>query len=101
MPRDQVNLMVRNDCVCALPWASRASRIEFHAMSEPVNPMRLSFVRTGLWVRCFALFCVLLSLAVIAGPIAADEALPEREIGRASCREMVRGSDVEVVLRGF
>src|SRR5690554_1955412 len=79
MPRDQVNLMVRNDCVCALPWASRASRIEFHAMSEPVNPMRLSFVRTGLWVRCFALFCVLLSLAVIAGSIAADEALPERE----------------------
>src|SRR5690554_5678690 len=88
MPRDQVNLMVRNDCVCALPWASRASRIEFHAMSEPVNPMRLSFVRTGLWVRCFAVFCVWLSLAVIAGPIAADEALPEREAVEARLGEL-------------
>lgn len=48
-------------------------------MSESINPMRLSFVRTGLWVRCFTLFCILLSLGVVAGPIAADEALPERE----------------------
>ncbi|HIX61867.1 MAG TPA: mechanosensitive channel MscK, partial [Candidatus Halomonas stercoripullorum] len=50
--------------------------------------MRLSFVRTGLWVRCFALLCILLSLAVIAGPIAADETLPEREAVEARLGEL-------------
>src|SRR5690625_7501105 len=57
-------------------------------MNESINSMRLSFVRTGLWVRCFALLCILLSLAVIAGPIAADETLPEREAVEARLGEL-------------
>src|SRR5690554_3662589 len=57
-------------------------------ISELHDLMRLRFIQAGVWARCYAACFVLLSLAVIAEPIMADDALPEREVVETRLAEL-------------